>query len=213
MANDETITTVSSTSYPPQNAAISANTADVTTALHVAPPEEKPAKPEKEKATPEKKYTDSDVDEIIKKRLARAHAEWESKAAKEREEATEAEKLKGMNELDRAKHERERLEKENAALIEQINLSQQMEVARETLAESGINFPPALLKMFVSPDAAKTKEAVDAVTGLWAAEVDRAVKDALRAQPPKSPNPTTAATPSAGKTFAEAYNAKMNGGN
>ena len=212
MANDETITTVSSTSYPPQNASISANTAGTTAANA---PEEKPAKPEpeKDKATPEKKYTDSDVDEIIKKRLARAHAEWESKAAKEREEATEAEKLKGMNELDRAKHERERLEKENAALIEQINLSQQMEVARETLAESGINFPPALLKMFVSPDATKTKEAVDAVTGLWAAEVDRAVKDALRAQPPKSPNPTAAATPSAGKTFAEAYNAKMNGGN
>lgn len=165
--------------------------------------------PEKEQE-PEKKYTDSDVDEIVKKRLARAQNEWESKIAKERKAATEAEKLKGMNELDRANHERERLEKENAGLIEQINLSQQMEVARDELAAAGIHFPNELLKMFVSSDAEKTKASVDALKTLWAGEIDKALKDALKQQPPKSPNPTSK-TPSAGKSFAEAYNERMQG--
>ena len=166
--------------------------------------------PEKE-PEPEKKYTDADVDEIVKKRLARAQNEWESKLAKEKKAATEAEKLKGMNDLERATHERERLEKENAALIEQINLSQQMEVARDELAAAGIHFPNELLKMFVSSDAEKTKASVDSVKSLWAAEMDKALKDALRQQPPKSPNPASN-TPSAGKSFAEAYNERMQGG-
>ena len=207
MANDTTNTvTTTSTSYPPdvQGAITAPNSAVLNT------PEPKD-EPKEEK--PEKRYSDAEVDEIVKKRLARAQTEWESKVAKERKEATEAERLKGMNDLERATHERERLEKENAALIEQINLSQQMEVARETLAESGIHFPNELLKMFVSPDADKTKESVDAVKGLWAGEIDKAVKEALRQQPPKSPNPSSNNAPSAGKSFAEAYNNRMQGGN
>lgn len=161
---------------------------------------------------PEKKYTDGDVDEIIKKRLARAQAEWEKQLEQERKEATEAEKLKGMNDLERATHEREKLERENAALLQQINMQQQMEVARESLADAGIHWPNAMLKMFVSPDAKQTKESIDAVKQMWASEVDKAVKDALKSQPPRSTNPNGAKKTSLGKTFAEEYNKKMNGG-
>lgn len=175
-------------------------------------PEEIAATPEpviesEKEPEPEKKYTDSDVDEIVKKRLARERNEWESKLAK----ATEAEKLKGMNDLERANHECERLEKENAALIEQINLSQQMDVARADIRDAGIkDFPDELLKNFVSPDASKTKDSLDVLIPYWKTYFDAALKDALKQQPPKSPNPTSN-TPSAGKSFAEAYNERMQG--
>lgn len=188
---------------------------NVAEAIEQEQPEAEPSAEPKsdEAAEPEKKYTDGDVDEIVKKRLARAHAEWEKQLEQERKEATEAEKLKGMNDLERATHEREKLEKENASLLQQINMQQQMEVARESLAEAGIHWPNAMLKMFVSPDAKQTKESIDAVKQMWASEVDKAVKEALKSTPPKSPNPSAAKKPSAGKSFAEEYNKQMKGDN
>lgn len=188
---------------------------NVAEAIEQEQPEAEPSAEPKsdEAAEPEKKYTDGDVDEIVKKRLARAHAEWEKQLEQERKEATEAEKLKGMNDLERATHEREKLEKENASLLQQINMQQQMEVARESLAEAGIHWPNAMLKMFVSPDAKQTKESIDAVKQMWATEVDKAVKEALKSTPPKSPNPSAAKKPSAGKSFAEEYNKQMKGDN
>lgn len=169
-------------------------------------------KNEEANAEPEKKYTDSDVDEIVKRRLAREKADWESKLAKERKEASEAEKLKGMNDLERATHENKRLATENAELQRQLNLQEQMEVARESLADAGIHFSHDLLAMFVSDDAEKTKKSVDSVKTLWVSEVDKAVKDALKSATPKATNPTGSSKASVGKTFAENYNKKMNGG-
>lgn len=192
---------------------------NVAEAIEQKQPEAEPSAEPKsdEAAEPEKKYTDGDVDEIVKKRLARERADWEKQLEQarkqEREAATEAEKLKGMNDLEREQHEREKLEQENAALLQQINMQQQMEVARESLAEAGIHWPNAMLKMFVSPDASQTKESIDAVKQMWASEVDKAVKEALKSTPPKSPNPSAAKKPSAGKSFAEEYNKQMKGDN
>ena len=43
------------------------------------------------------KYTDDDVNAIIERRLAREREKWKAEVEKKQQEATEAEKLKGMN--------------------------------------------------------------------------------------------------------------------
>lgn len=159
-----------------------------------------------------KTYTDADVDEIVKARLAREHAKWEAELEKQREEATEAEKLRGMNDLQRAEHEREKFRAENEALRRQLDMREQMDVSRDMLAQDGIHMPDELLRMFVSGDADTTKKAVDAIRKMWPKAIEAGVKEKLKGTLPKNPNPGDSKTPSAGAAFAKKYNEMVKGG-
>lgn len=169
---------------------------------------------EGKKADP--KYTDADVDAILEKRLARERAkmakEIRDQIAQEAEDAkTEAQKLEGMTELQRAKHEADQLRKEKAELELKQNLSDQMAVARKELSDAGIALGDELLGMFVAPDAETTSEAIDKLKDLWPKAVNDATQAKLKRTPPpadKAPNQK-----SYGASFAENYTSKMNGGN
>lgn len=136
-------------------------------------------------AEPEKKYTDADVDRIVKTRLARE----KEQAKKEREEA---EKLAEMNATQKAEYAQQKaeekaasLEKELAEYKRQAALAEMTKEARKMLAEKDINIPDELLAMFVTTDAQQTKQGTDAFAKMYKEAVEAGVKARLKGEPPR----------------------------
>ena len=128
--------------------------------------------------TPEKKYTDEDVDRIVKSKIVREREQ----AKKEKEEA---EKLAEMNAQQKAEYERDQLKKEIEELKRKDALSEMTKVARKMLAEKNINAPDELLALMVTTDAQQTKTAIDSFTKLYNESVEAAVKARLKGEPPR----------------------------
>lgn len=127
---------------------------------------------------PEKKYTDEDVDRIVKNRLAREREQ----AKKEKEEA---EKLAEMNAQQKAEYKAEQLEKELAEYKRKDALAEMSKVARKMLTDESINISDDLLSMMVTTDAQQTKQNVDSFTKMFKADLEAAVKARLKGEPPR----------------------------
>lgn len=132
----------------------------------------------KENTKPELKYTDEDVDRIVRSKIAREREQ----AKKEKEEA---EKLAEMNATQKAEYERDQLKKELDELKRKDALSEMSKVARKMLTEKEINIPDELLSMMVTTDAQETKQAVDGFAKLFKDSVDAAVKARLKGDAPR----------------------------
>lgn len=126
----------------------------------------------------EKKYTDEDVNRIIDRKFA----EWEKKQSKAK---SEAEKLAGMNAEQKEKYENEQLKKQVEELLRKDALGKMAAVARGMLGEKNISVSDDLIEMLISDDAEKTKSSVDSFINAFQSEVEKAVKDALKGNPPK----------------------------
>lgn len=164
---------------------------------------------------PEKKYSDADLDAILQQKMARERKKIERQVresiAKENEAAqTEAKKLEGMTELQRAQHEARRLRAENEALKAEQNLGEQMSIARRELSEAGISMGDDLLSMFVDAEAEKTANAIDRIKELWPKAINEAVQRELKRTPPKAGH--EGGGKSYGASFADRYNKQMIGG-
>lgn len=131
------------------------------------------------KATePEKKYTDEDVDNIVKSRLAREKEQAEK-------EKKEAQKLAEMNATQKAEYERDQLKKELDELKRKDALSEMSKVARKMLTEKEINISDDLLAVLVTTEAAQTKQNVEDFAKMYKADVEAAVKARLKGNPPR----------------------------
>lgn len=130
------------------------------------------------KTVPEKKYTDEDVDRIVKNRLAREREQ----AKKEKEEA---EKLAEMNAQQKAEYKAEQLEKELAEYKRKDALAEMSKVARKMLSEKDINISDELLAMMVTTDAQQTKQNIESYAKMYKADVEAAVKARLKGEPPR----------------------------
>lgn len=130
----------------------------------------------------EKRYTDKEVNELIERKFA----EWQKKQEKQREKKDEAERLKNMTEQERKDHEMEDLRKQVDALQKKEAMSKMSATARTMLSEKGVNINDDLVEMLVSEDAETTKSAVETFISAFQAAVNRAVKDALKGEPPKT---------------------------
>ena len=126
----------------------------------------------------EKKYTDDDVDEIIK----RKKAEWEKQKKKDDDEAK---KFAKMNAQQKADYKQQQLEDEIQKLKDERTLSNMRDEARKQLSEKGINISDNLLVFMVSKDAEVTKEAVDSFADLFNSAVNDAVKEKARQTTPR----------------------------
>lgn len=126
----------------------------------------------------EKKYTDEDVNRIIDRKFA----EWEKKQSKAK---NEAEKLAGMNADEKEKYENQKLREQVEELLRKDALGKMATVARGMLGEKNISVSDDLIEMLISDDAEKTKSSVDSFINAFQAAVERAVKDALKGNPPK----------------------------
>ena len=141
------------------------------------PTESNENQPERETKA-ERKYTEEDVDRIVKNRIAREREQ----AKKDREEA---EKLAEMNATQKAEYERDKLQKELDEYKRKDALAEMSKVARKMLSDENIAIPDELLTMMVTTDAKETKTAIDGFAKLFKDSVETAVKERLRGETPR----------------------------
>lgn len=135
--------------------------------------------PPKEDETPPVTFTQEQVDQMIKDRVART----EKEKAKAVEEAA---KLAKMNADEKQKYEFEKLQKENDELKLEKNRYSLGREATKMLSESGISADDDVLDFVVREDAEATKQAVQAFSVLVQSKVDDAVKERLKGKSPKT---------------------------
>ena len=140
----------------------------------------------------EAKYTDDDLDRILNRKFA----EWQKKKDKE---VDEARRLASMTEEEKTKQKQADMERQLNELFSEKNRSEMMATARSILSERNIHADDALISMIVSEDAESTKKSIDTFTNLFQKAVNKAVKDALKGEPPKTG--TGLQAPHNGKTW------------
>ena len=138
---------------------------------------------DKEQATEQKqgsefKYTDEDVNKIIKQKKT----EWQKQQQKQ---TTEAERLGRMTADERnAERIRQLEEKLAAAELKEARAAMTKE-ARAILQTANININDELLANLVSDDAESTQANVKSFIKLFNAEVEKKVKEAYKGETPK----------------------------
>lgn len=125
-----------------------------------------------------KKYTDDDVNRIVKDKLEK----YKKKQAAELDEAA---KLAEMNAQQKAEYERDKLKQEIGELRAEIALSGMSKTARQMLKERSINADDELINMLVAKDAETTKENVDKFTKLFADAVEKSVNERIKGKTPE----------------------------
>lgn len=127
---------------------------------------------------PNLKYSDDDVDRIVKQKLA--------KAAKEKDDAVEqAKKLAKMNEEDKKQYEFEQLQNELADLKKKDAFYGLSKEASKMLSEHDIQADDDLLAFVVKDSAEDTQTAVNSFVNLIGKKVAEGVKQALAGKSPK----------------------------
>lgn len=125
-----------------------------------------------------KKYTDADVDKIVKDRLAR-------EKINQQKADDEAKKLGKMGAQERAEYERDQLKKELDALKKETARNGMAKEARKMLAAEDITIPDTLVSMLITTEAESTKQNVNDFAKIFKEAVQDAVKDALKGKAPR----------------------------
>ena len=133
----------------------------------------------------EKKYTDKDVDEIVKKRLARERKKQEDEIAEALKEADEARKLAAMDEDKKREYEHKKMAEELAALKADKVRSEMSATARKMLAEQNITVSDSIVHSLITEDAESTKANIDAFAAAFNDAVNKEVEARLKGQTPK----------------------------
>ena len=126
---------------------------------------------------PEKKYTDADIDRIVKERLARERKAAEKKA----KEKAEAEKLRTMTAAEKRDAEFEQMKKELAELKAEKQNADMLSTASDILKDAGINVSSKLVGHLIADTADETKANVDEFVRLYNEAVNKGVKAAMKA--------------------------------
>lgn len=127
--------------------------------------------PEKQdSAQSEKTFSQAEVDEMVKSRLAREKDKMKSSLRAEIEEdvrnkikneQSEANKLKKMNEDQRRKYDMDKKDQEIAELKAKLNRSDMEHVATDLLSKKGISADSEILNFVVAEDAETTQVNID----------------------------------------------------
>ena len=130
-----------------------------------------------EEDKPEKKYTDADVDRMVKQRLARERKAAEKKARQQ----AEAEKLKSMTAAEKRDAEFEQMKARLASLEAEKNQAEMLSTASDILKDAGINVSSKLVAHLIAETADETKANVDEFVKLFNDAVNKGVKAAMKA--------------------------------
>ena len=136
-----------------------------------------------------KTFTQSEVDELIKKRLAKQEKSFDKRM---QEKLDEAEKLRQMNETQKAEYEQEKQRAYIAELEAKINRSGLEREASKMLSEGGIVADEKILGIVVKDTAERTQEAVDSFVALVNELADKKVGEKLKGKTPKKMEDTLA---------------------
>ena len=145
-----------------------------------------------------KTFTQSEVDELIKKRLAKQEKSFDKRM---QEKLDEAEKLRQMNETQKAEYEQEKQRAYIAELEAKINRSGLEREASKMLSEGGVVADDKILGLVVKDTAEKTQEAVESFVALVNELADKKVGEKLKGKTPKKMEDT-----SAGEITKEQFN-------
>lgn len=145
-----------------------------------------------------KTFTQSEVDELIKKRLAKQEKSFDKRM---QEKLDEAEKLRAMNETQKAEYEQEKQREYIAELEAKINRSGLEREASKMLSEGGIVADEKILGLIVKDTAERTQEAVESFVALVNELADKKVSEKLKGKTPKKMEDT-----SAGEITKEQFN-------
>lgn len=128
---------------------------------------------------PAAKYTDADVDEILNKKFA----EWQKKQEKK---VSEAERLSKMTAEEKANERIKQLEERLAAADREKAVAAMTKQARAVLADKSITVNDELLANLVAEDAETTKANCENFISLFTAAVEKAVKEKVKGDTPKT---------------------------
>lgn len=145
-----------------------------------------------------KTFTQSEVDELIKKRLAKQEKSFDKRM---QEKLDEAEKLRAMNESQKAEYEQEKQRAYIAELEAKINRSGLEREASKMLSGGGIIVDDKILGLVVKDTAESTQEAVESFVALVNDLADKKVGEKLKGKTPKKMEDT-----SAGEITKEQFN-------
>ena len=155
----------------------------------VEEPKEEQVDTQQEVEATEKTFTQSEVDDLIKKRLAKQEKSFDKRM---QEKLDEAEKLRQMNEAQKAEYEQEKQRAYIAELEAKINRSGLEREASKMLSEGGIVVDDKILGLVVKDTAEATQEAVESFVALVNALADKKVSEKLKGKTPKKMEDTTA---------------------
>lgn len=155
----------------------------------VEEPKEEQVDTQQEVESTEKTFTQSEVDDLIKKRLAKQEKSFDKRM---QEKLDEAEKLRQMNETQKAEYEQEKQRAYIAELEAKINRSGLEREASKMLSEGGIVVDDKILGLVVQDTAEATQEAVEGFVALVNALADKKVSEKLKGKTPKKMEDTTA---------------------
>ena len=146
--------------------------------------EDDPSNKEQKNQNNDKKYSDKDLDEII----GRKFAKWQ----KDQEKAiSEAKKLEKMNAEEKAKYERDKLQKELDSYKKKDAIAAMSKEARKMLSEQNITIDDNLLSFMVTDDAEATKKAIGDFAKAFSEAVENAVKERLKGNTPRKSSGST----------------------
>jgi hypothetical protein len=164
----------------------------------VEEPKEEQVDTQQEVESTEKTFTQSEVDDLIKKRLAKQEKSFDKRM---QEKLDEAEKLRQMNEAQKAEYEQEKQKAYIAELEAKINRSGLEREASKMLSEGGIAVDDKILGLVVKDTAESTQEAVESFVTLVNELADKKVSEKLKGKTPKKMEDT-----SAGEITKEQFN-------
>ena len=164
----------------------------------VVEPELEQASTQQEVESTEKTFTQSEVDDLIKKRLSKQEKSFDKRM---QEKLDEAEKLRQMNETQKAEYEQEKQKAYIAELEAKINRSGLEREASKMLSEGGIAVDDKILGLVVKDTAESTQEAVESFVALVNELADKKVSEKLKGKTPKKMEDT-----SAGEITKEQFN-------
>lgn len=127
----------------------------------------------------EKTFTQEEVNQLIKERVAR-----EQKKADEK--AKEAEKLAKMNKDQKNEYEMEKLRKENEELRQREAMNAMRNEARSMFSEKNITATDDLLDIVVTTEAESTQKNIDAITNVINDIAKKKIQESLRTGAPKN---------------------------
>lgn len=129
-------------------------------------------------AEPKAKYSDEDVDALIQRKFA----EWQKKQEKK---TSEAERLGRMTAEEKANERMKALEDRIREYEQRESRAEMTKAARAMLQEKNINISDGLLTYIIADNADDTKANAEEFIALYQKDVERAVKEALKGEPPR----------------------------
>ena len=127
----------------------------------------------------EAKYTDDDVNKLLNQKFA----EWQRKQEKK---VNEAERLGKMTAEEKAAERLKTLEDKLAGYEREAARAEMTKQARAILQDKGIHAEDALLSNLIAENADDTKAAVEGFVKLFNAAVEKAVKEKVKGEAPKT---------------------------